>query len=115
MKKFTFYTKGKGGPKTFTKTENRLTQADINLLTSNIVNEFNKLPEAAKMLFMFYLNQSISDAQTNKILNDLREERTGVSDILKQELEDLTKNEDKEADGIRSDNGGGDERKEPNI
>jgi hypothetical protein len=79
MKKFTFHTsRVKGSARSYTKTEDRLTQEEINLLTGNIVNEFNKLPQASKMMFMHYLNQALK--------YDIQEERSGDSSLSEPEV-----------------------------
>lgn len=53
MRKYTFYTqRAKGASRSYTKTEDKLDDREINLLFGNLINEFNKAPDKVKEKFM---------------------------------------------------------------
>ena len=79
-KKFTFTIAGRGGG-SYTKKESELSANDNYILLANFVNEFNKLPETVKMMFMQQLYQTTRDRQSKELENALQTRETGNNDI----------------------------------
>jgi hypothetical protein len=79
MKKYTFHTqRAKGSARSYTKTEDKLNDNEINLLLGNLVNEFNKAPDKVKEKFIdrvfYYVMQSQKNgnsvSESNNIVNN---------------------------------------------
>lgn len=113
-KKFTFKTsRGGGGPRSYTKKEKDLTASELYLLLGDFVDQFNKLPEMTKMMFMQYLTRALQDKQIEKLENDLQKGETGNNSST--ESEDTIPDQDQSLEGIHSDSGLSGQRKESEV
>lgn len=84
MKKYTFYVQRSGGksPRSYTKTEDKLDEREINLLTGNLINEFRKAPDKVKSNFIDNLFKYIQQYGTTERDNsfDTTEHDVNIND-----------------------------------
>ena len=86
-RKYTFHVgRAKGAQRSYSKTEDQLTENEINLLAGNMINEFSKLPVKAKEkvlnhIFEFLMTKDVNDLQEEQTVTDsVSEPDSTVSD-----------------------------------
>lgn len=93
-KKYTFnVSRGGGrGPRTYTKTEDNLTQRELDFLLGDILNSFNKAPAKVKEMFLDQIFMYLM--QNNKDNTPQEEISRELNNILDGEPETKESNEE---------------------
>lgn len=63
MNKYTFKTKGpKGSPRSYTKSEDKLTVKEQQILLADLINHFNSSPDIVKTYFVSIVTKQLSNS-----------------------------------------------------